>query len=123
MLVLKTRRLPLEARELANRIIDVIADHLGEDIVLLDITGISPIADFFVIASANSERQLRSLLEEVSAVSTLSGLKPRVEGELESGWVLVDHGSVITHLFSVDKRAFYQLEEVWRLAKVVVRLQ
>jgi len=89
--------------------------------VLLDISALSPIADYFVIANGASERQLRALLEAVQAVE--SGQPPRVEGDPASGWILVDHGSVITHLFSQSKRAFFGLEEVWRAARVIARLQ
>ena len=113
----------LEARELANRIVDTISDHLGEDIVLLDIREVSPLADFFVIASGTSERQLRALLEELAKLDDVSGHRPRLEGEPESGWVLLDHGGVVTHLFSPEKRQFYRLEEIWRTARVVVHLQ
>lgn len=74
-----------------------------------------------MIASANSERQLHALVEAIGAIK--DGRVPRVEGDPESGWVLVDHGSVITHLFSEEKRAFFRLEDVWRAARVVVRLQ
>lgn len=116
-----TREATLEPRELANKIVEALSDHLGEDILLLDISELSPIADFFVIANGTSERQLRALVEAVSAVK--DGRSPRVEGDPESGWVLVDHGPVITHLFSEEKRSFFRLEDVWRAARVVVRLQ
>jgi len=94
---------------------------MGEDIVLLDISELSPIADYFVIVSGTSERQLRALLEAVQGIE--SGRPPRVEGDPASGWILVDHGSVVTHLFSQERRAFFGLEEVWRAARVIVRLQ
>jgi ribosome-associated protein len=90
---------------------------------MLDISELSPIADYFVIAGATSARQVRALLEAARDVDTLSARPARVEGEPESGWVLIDHGSVVTHLFSAEKRAFFRLEEVWRAARVVVRLQ
>ncbi|MHB0875557.1 MAG: ribosome silencing factor [Anaerolineae bacterium] len=101
--------------------VETLSDHFGEDILLLDIMELTPIADFFVIANASSDRQLRALMEAVQAIE--NGRSPRVEGDPESGWVLVDHGSVITHLFSADKRSFFRLEDVWRAARVVVRLQ
>lgn len=101
---------------------DTIADHFGEDILMLDIQEVSPVADYFVIASATSERQLRALVEAVRAVDA-DGDKPRLEGDPESGWVLVDHGAVVTHLFSAEKRDFYRIEEVWHTARTVVRLQ
>ena len=88
---------------------------------MLDIAELSPIADFFVIANATSDRQLRALAEAVGAIKEERA--PRLEGDPESGWILVDHGAVITHLFSEEKRGFFRLEDVWRAAHVVVRLQ
>jgi ribosome-associated protein len=62
-------------------------------------------------------------VEAVAEVREDGGPAPRVEGDVESGWVLVDHGSVVTHIFSAEKRQFYRLEDVWQAARVVVRLQ
>mgnify|MGYP005856880029 CR=1 FL=1 len=80
-------------------------------------------ADYFVISTGTTERQLRSLvdvlLEELDAEGT-SAL--RVEGTPESGWVLVDFGGVIVHLFSPLKRSYYRLEQLWSGARVVVRI-
>ena len=90
---------------------------------MLDIQELSTLADFFVIASATSGRQLRALVEAVQEVRKSNGTPPRVEGDAESGWVLVDHGDVVTHIFSKDRREFYSLEQVWRQARVVVRVQ
>jgi len=113
----------LESRQLASLIVDTIADHLGEDIVLLDISDVSILADFFVIATAGSDRQLRTLAEEVRKTANAGGRRVRVEGDVQSGWVLVDHGDVITHLFSSEKRQLYRLEDAWSQARVVVRVQ
>ena len=113
----------LEARELASQLVDTLTDHFAEDILVLDIADLTTFADAFVIASAGSDRQLRALVEALQAVPKPDGRSPRLEGEAESGWVLVDHGSVITHLFSRDKRKFYDLEGLWRSARVVVRVQ
>jgi len=113
----------LETRDLANRIVDALSDHLGEDVLMLDIREASPMADYFVIAHASSERQLNALVEAVSAVREEDGPPPRLEGDPTSGWVLVDHGAVITHVFSASKREYYDLENVWKTARTVVRLQ
>lgn len=112
-----------DIRELASRIVDALADHFGEDILMLDIRDMTSLADYFVIASSTSERQMKALVEALLELRTLSGHKPRVEGEPESGWVLLDFGGVITHLFSGEKRRRYRLEEVWGQAHTVVRLQ
>ena len=105
------------------KIVDTLSDHFGEDILMLDISELTPLADYFVIANATSERQMRALGEALREITNEKDRAPRVEGEPESGWVLVDHGSVITHLFSAEKRMQYRLEDIWRQAHTVVRLQ
>lgn len=90
---------------------------------MLDIREASPIADYFIITNATSERQLQALVEAVTDLKDDNGRSPRVEGDTTSGWVLVDHGPVVTHIFSAEKRQFYRLEDVWQSARVVVRLQ
>lgn len=90
---------------------------------MLDIREASPMADYFVICHAGSERQLNALVEAASAIREDGGPPPRVEGDPASGWVLIDHGGVVTHVFSADKREFYDLENVWKTARTVVRLQ
>ena len=93
------------------------------DIVLLDISDVSILADFFVIATAGSDRQLRTLAEEVRKTANAGGRRVRVEGDVQSGWALVGHGAVITHLCSSEKRQLYRLEDAWSQARVVVRVQ
>lgn len=103
---------------------DVIEEKKGEDIVLLDIQGLAAFADYFVICTGTSDRMLRSLAE--TAVETFHkkyGLSVRVEGEPQDGWVLVDFGDVILHVFSPDRRDYYRIEELWSQGRVLVRLQ
>jgi ribosome-associated protein len=117
------RRHELETSELARRIADVLADKQAEDIVVLDLQGTTVIADYFVIATGTSDRQLNALADALNEQLGKLGNKPlRREGTPESGWVLVDFGGVIVHLFSPDKRSFYRLEQLWTGAKVVVRM-
>jgi ribosome-associated protein len=115
----------LEVIDIARTIVDAIADKKGEDIVLLDIHDVSLIADYFVIGSANSDRQLNAITEAIrDEVKKNSGTLPlRTEGRGESGWVLVDYGSVVVHLFSPELRRYYDLEGLWRDANVLVRMQ
>jgi ribosome-associated protein len=114
----------MDALELARNIADVIADQKGENVVLLDIQGVSILADYFVIASATSERQMGAIIEDVrlKAKQALEARPLRVEGKPASGWVLVDYGSVVVHLFTPESRAYYDLEGLWREARVVVRM-
>jgi len=113
----------LETRQLTDRIVDSLSDHLGEDILVLDIREASPMADYFIITHGTSEPQLRALVEAVMAVREEGAPAPRMEGDEAAGWVLIDHGSVITHIFSAQKREYYDLESVWKSARMVVRLQ
>lgn len=103
---------------------DLISDKKGVDTVLLDIHSLSYIADYFVVTTAESERQLKALADDIQKALKKESLLPLgVEGTPESGWVLLDYGSVIAHLFSQEMREYYQLERMWARAPVVVRMQ
>ncbi len=114
-----------EALGLARRIVDLVSDKLASDIVLLDIRGVSLIADYFVICTAGSERQTSAILKDLSEkLLEEFGRKPlHTEGKGDSGWVLLDYGDVIVHIFSPAQRSFYNLEQLWASATPVVRLQ
>jgi ribosome-associated protein len=116
-----TDRAPLE---LARRIVELAEDKKAADIVLLDLTGLTTLADYFVIASGGSERQLDAIADGV--ISGLRDEKVRPygrEGTPASHWVLIDYGGVILHVFTPPERDFYQLERHWAEAKTVLRLQ
>jgi ribosome-associated protein len=119
------REQSLEAQELARRIVEIASDKLATDIVLLDIRPIATVADYFVVASTGSERQLQAVVRDIEqALRNDDGVRPlRVEGQSSSGWVLMDYGDVVVHLFSVEQRAFYRLEELWSAAVPLVRMQ
>jgi len=119
------RRGSLESIELARRIVDVIADNKGEDILLLDIHTLAVFADFFVICSGTSDRQLKALVAGVRGeIKKDSGIFPHhIEGEPASGWVLLDYGDTIVHLFDPKLREYYALEELWHDGKVLLRMQ
>ena len=118
------RRLALEPLELARRIVDVIADKQGEDILLLDIREVSILADYFVIGSATSERQAKGIVEGVTQETKRAwDRRPlHIEGEVAGGWVLMDYGSVVVHLFAPEARDYYDLDGLWRDGRTVVRL-
>jgi ribosome-associated protein len=99
-------------------------DKKGEDILLMDIREVAPFADFFVICSGTSDRMLDALADAaMEATRKAYQLKGRLEGQPTDGWLLVDFGEVILHLFSPDKRSYYRLEELWGKGKVLLRLQ
>ena len=103
---------------------NALEEKKGEDILLMDIREVAPLADFFVICSGTSDRMLDALVDAVQqAVKTQHRIRPRMEGAPGDGWVLADYGDVIVHLFSPDKRKFYRLEELWGQGKIVLHLQ
>ena len=112
---------PLEVAHLA---VEAAEDKKAADIVLLDVTGLTSIADYFVICSGGSERQLAAIAEAISEKVQAVGVRALAkEGSALSHWVLVDLGSVIVHVFAPPERDFYQLERLWAEAKTVVRVQ
>jgi ribosome-associated protein len=110
---------------LARQIVSVCEEKLGEDILLLDISELSLFADFFVICSGNSERQLRALVASVRETlkKDLGILPHHVEGESHSGWVLLDYVDIVVHIFTPELRAYYDLEGLWQEGKVLLRMQ
>ena len=86
----------------------------GENIKILKISDLTTIGDYFVIAGGSSSTQIRALSGEVEYSLSQQGIRPlRTEGEETSGWVLLDYGSVIVHIFSESAREFYSLERLW----------
>ena len=109
--------------ELANRIVDVASDKKDSDVVLLRTAEITTMADYFVIASGRSERQVQALSRAIVDELRDEGIKPiGVEGLSSARWVLLDYGSVIVHLFAPEEREYYGLERLWSSATQVVRL-
>jgi ribosome-associated protein len=114
----------LDALEVARTIVDALEDKKAEDILLMDLTGIAPFTDYFVICTGTSERMLKALMHAaLDEVREQHGMKTLVEGETLDGWLLADFGDVVLHVFSLVQREFYSLEELWNEGKVVVHLQ
>jgi ribosome-associated protein len=110
--------------EIARRIVELAEDKKAADIVLLDLAELTTIADYFVIASGGSDRQLDAIADGIVSGMRDEKVKPYGrEGTAASHWVLVDFGSVIVHLFTPPERDFYQLERHWSEAKTVLRVQ
>jgi ribosome-associated protein len=102
----------------------MLEERQAADIVLLDVSAITILADYFIFCSANSERQLRALSSDISKQLKEDAGRPlNVEGTPESGWVLIDYGDVVVHLFLQAVRDFYALEELWQAAQMVVHIQ
>jgi ribosome-associated protein len=110
--------------ELARRVVELIADKKGEDVLLLDIRDISILADYFVIGSATSKRQAKAIIDSIKEEAKQSfDVRPlHIDGEAATGWMLMDYGDVVVHLFMPEVRAYYDLEGLWRDGRVVVRM-
>ena len=92
--------------------------------MLLDVRSVSLLADFFIICSADTERQMRAIANDVLERGMEFRHKPlRVEGSASSGWMVLDYASVIVHILLPQQRDYYQLEELWSDAPLVVRVQ
>ena len=92
--------------------------------MLLDIRNVAMFADYFVIASARTSRQIDAILASLDEEFKENKIKPLGrEGLPDSGWVLLDYGDVVVHIFAPEERAYYDLEGLWHAAKPVVRIQ
>ena len=100
------------------------SDKQAEDIVLLDVRDLCSFADYFVICSGESRRQLSAIAEEIDKTFHKKGPKlQHKEGDVESGWLLMDYGDVIVHIFGADERKFYRLDKLWAKAVPLVRVE
>ena len=103
-----------ESAKYAKIAYEALDEKKGEDIRILDISQVSIIADYFVIASGANTNQLLAMCDDVQEKLGRAGLELRqMEGNRSSSWILLDYGDVIIHLFSRDDRLFYNLERVW----------
>jgi ribosome-associated protein len=104
--------------------VDTLEEKKGENILLLDVHEITSFTDYFIICSGSSSRMLNALSDAVLE-KTKDEFKKRnrVEGSPEAGWMVMDYGDVVVHLFDPALRAYYKLEELWKDGKVILRLQ
>jgi ribosome-associated protein len=116
----------VESLDLAHRITDVIVDRQGADILILDLQEVTTFTDYFVICTTSSRRQmdaLQSAIREEMKQGEGRQVAMNVEGDADSGWILLDYNSVIVHLFDEKMRDYYQLEDLWKNARVVAHIQ
>ncbi|HEY7133154.1 MAG TPA: nicotinate (nicotinamide) nucleotide adenylyltransferase [Candidatus Limnocylindrales bacterium] len=110
--------------DIARRIVELAEDKKAADIVLLDLTGLTTLADAFVICSGGSERQLQAIADGVIEGMRAEKVRPiGREGTASSHWILVDFGAVVVHVFTPPERDYYSLEKHWSEARTVLRVQ
>ncbi|MBN1936499.1 MAG: ribosome silencing factor [Anaerolineae bacterium] len=102
----------------------MLEERQAGDILLLDVQSVTILADYFIICSGTSERHLGALCGDLARDLKADAGRPlSVEGEPESGWMLIDYGDIVVHAFLPQTRRFYDLEGLWKDAQVVVQIQ
>lgn len=108
----------METLDIVKKAVQALDDKIAEEITVLDITGISTIADYFIIATGNNQNQMRAMQDSVEEALYKEHLRPKqIEGNNQSSWILMDYQDVVIHLFSKEDRLFYDLERIWRDGK------
>jgi len=109
---------------LARKAVEAASDKQAADIVLLDVRDVVSFADYFVMCSGQSSRQINAIYDEILHSLKREGIIPRHrEGTIDSGWLLLDYGDIIIHIFAPSEREYYQLDELWSQANPVIRIQ
>jgi len=105
-------------------VVEAASDKQAIDIVLLDTGDVCSFADYFVICSGDSPRQIDAIRDEIEHVLKKQGVLPHHhEGSTDSGWLLLDYGGIIIHIFAPQERDYYQLDKLWSQASTLVRVQ
>ncbi len=106
--------------ELAQIAVEALEEKKAEDIKVLDIAGVSVIADYFIIAGGKNKNQIQALSDEVLSKLEKNGLMlKQIEGYENANWILMDFGDIIVHIFDEDNRLFYDLERIWKDGKEI----
>ncbi len=114
----------MEPLDVARSVVTTLEDKKGEDILLMDIRNIAVFADYFVICNGTSERMLEALADAVAEETKKKfGIPAHREGQPVDGWLVVDLGDVVVHLFSPYQREYYDLEKLWDRGRVLLRVQ
>lgn len=109
-----------EPKVMAQQIAETLNEKKGMDVMIIDIGARSSFADYFVMASAGSDRQLEALKDHVEDLLEPKGIFPKsVEGKRESGWILMDYGDVIVNVLTREMREKYNIEKIWGDCEVV----
>ena len=107
-------------KEMAKIVFDSLDEKKGEDIKIIDISEVSIMADYFVVASGGSTTQIQALVKNVEENLHKEGyMMKRMEGDRNSSWVLLDFGDVVVHVFNREDRLFYDLERIWSDGRII----
>ena len=110
----------MTSKEMAKIAYNALDDKKGINITVIDISSISVIADYFIIAGGNNENQVRALADNVVEEFNKEKIPAKhVEGYTNANWILMDFNDILVHVFNEDDRRFYDLERIWRDGKFV----
>lgn len=110
------------ANEMAKVVIEALEDKKAEDIKIIDISHISTIADYFIIASGSNKSQIQAMADNVEELLAKKGYaNKQVEGYTNADWILMDYKEIIVHIFDKENRLFYDLERIWRDGKEITK--
>ena len=108
----------MEPKELAKSVVEILSNKKAADLRMMEVTDLTTLADYFIIATGTSSTHLKTLAEEVEYVLKKQGVFPsRIEGRSGGNWVLIDYGAVVVHVLLSEAREFYSIERLWSDAK------
>jgi ribosome-associated protein len=110
--------------DFAHRLVELAEDKQASEIVLLDIQKVSTIADYFIICSGDNDRQIQAIVDHIDEkINQEFKLNANREGEPQTGWMILDYGAVVIHVFRNDQRDYYRLDQLWNKAAPVIVVQ
>lgn len=111
-----------QSKKMTKLAVEALEDKKAENLTVLDISHISTIADYFVIADGSNVNQVKAMVDNVEEALGRAGFSPKqVEGYNTANWVLMDYGNIIIHIFDSENRLFYDLERIWRDGKEITK--
>lgn len=110
-----------ESKKMALLAVEALEDKKAEDITIIDISEVSVLADYFIIADGNNKNQVQAMVDNVQEELFKAGYEMKqMEGYREGNWILLDFGDIIIHIFDKENRLFYDLERIWKDGKEVL---
>ena len=110
----------MQSKEMTKLAVEALEDKKAEDISIIDISEVSVLADYFIIASGNNKSQVQAMIDNVEEKLGRAGFVPKqIEGYNSANWILMDYGDIIVHVFDKENRLFYDLEHIWRDGKMI----